>query len=234
MAEKITSDVEKLFFHHILNNNKYFELILPEHFQNEIIQIVYSLIREEYIIAEEKYIPSPDQINNMVKLNGFGEKITPNILKSLLNKTGDINKEWLENRFKSWYISNLTNERLYKIVEESRGYDKLDLDKTMSFLNNVQNIFTDITPEDTDDSDIVADFDDITTHKISATNKKMSTGWACVDKVMCGGWDQPSFNVLVGQTNIGKCCCYDTMITVRDIKTNDVFDISMGDFYKML
>jgi hypothetical protein len=234
MAEKITSGVEKMFFHYILNNNKYFDIIIPEHFQNEIIQIVYNIIRDEYIVSEEKYIPSPDQIFNMVVMNGMGEKVTPNILKSLLNDSGECNKDWLEKRFKSWYISNVLEERLFKIMEQSREYDKLDIDKTTSFLNSLQNVFTDITPEDNSDSDFVADFDDIETHKTNETNKKMSTGWACMDTVMCGGWDQSSFNVLIGETNIGKCCCHDTIITIRDINTNEIFDITIGEFYKML
>ena len=234
MAEKITGDVEKNFFHYILKNNRYFDIIIPEHFQNEIIQIVYSVIRTEFLVAEEKYIPSPNQINDMVKLNGMGEKVTPDILKRLLNDTGDTNKEWLEKRFKAWYISNVIDERLFKMTEEYREYDKLDLDKTSNFLSTIQNIFTDITPEDTDESDLVADFDDITTHQISATNKKMSTGWDCMDKIMNGGWDQSSFNVLIGETNIGKCCTGDTIITIKNIISGKEEEISMIDFYNRI
>jgi hypothetical protein len=58
----------------------------------------------------------------------------------------------------------------------------------------------------------------------------MTSGWSNVDKILSGGWDHATLNLIMGETNVGKCCKSDTYIKIRNKKTNEITEIKIGDF----
>lgn len=206
MSEKMSTGMEKLFFLHILEAPEQFAKVEPFFFKNEDIQFIYQVVREEYLLSTKKIVPSPQQILAMVRLNDIDKKIPDNLIKVILK--GDNNEynaeDWLIPRFKAWKISNMVRNNVMKSIEFVRSIDEINYDNVIEIAAKIKNIHTEVSLLDNDDSDLGEDFDDVESHQLTVDNKKMATGWSCIDTVMNGGWDQASMNVLMGETNVGK------------------------------
>jgi hypothetical protein len=232
MSEKMNVGMEKVFFHHILDNAEQFFKVEPYFFKNEDIQYIYSIVRNEYIVSKKKVVATPQQILAMVKLNDIEKKIADNLVKMLLK--GDntaYEEEWISEKFKAWKISNLTKNNVLKSIELIRGLEEINYDNVVDIASKIQQIHNEVSLIADDDEDLGNDFDDPESHKVTDTTRKMSTGWACMDKILNGGWDQASMNVLMGETNVGKCQHFDTRILIRNKITGIEEEITIGKFF---
>jgi hypothetical protein len=54
-----------------------------------------------------------------------------------------------------------------------------------------------------------------------------------MDKILGGGWDQASLNVLMGETNVGKCF-FDAIVKIKNIKTGIIEDITIEKLYEKI
>lgn len=197
--------MEKVFFHHILENAEQFFKVEPFFFKNEDIQFIYSIVRNEYTVSKNKVVPTPQQILAMVKLNDTEKKIADNLVKMLLKGDNSAYEdEWVLEKFKAWKISNLTKNNVLKSIELIRGLEEINYDNVIDIASKIKQIHNEVSLIADDDEDLGDDFDDPDSHKVTDTTKKMSTGWSTIDKIMNGGWDQASLNVLMGETNVGK------------------------------
>jgi len=231
MTEKMNVGLEKVFFHHILENPEQFNKVEPYFFKHEDILFIYSIVRNEYLLSKKKIVPSPQQILAMVKIHDTEKKIPDNLVKILLKgDNSSYEDEWLEPRFKAWKISKSCKNNVLKSIEYIRALDEVDYDNVVDISNKIKNMFNDLSLIDDDDSDIGDDFDDPENHKITDTTKKMSTGWPSMDKIMNGGWDQASLNVLMGETNVGKSMWMQNIaVTAANQGANVVFvTLEMG------
>jgi len=232
MSEKMNVGMEKVFFHHILENAEQFFKVEPFFFKNEDIQFIYSIVRNEYTVSKNKVVPTPQQILAMVKLNDTEKKIADNLVKMLLKGDNSAyENEWILEKFKAWKISNLTKNNVLKSIELIRGLEEINYDNVVDIATKIKQIHNEVSLIADDDEDLGDDFDDPDSHKVTDTTKKMSTGWSTIDKIMNGGWDQASMNVLMGETNVGKCASYDMIITVRNKKTGIEEEITIGKFF---
>lgn len=231
MAEKMNVGLEKVFLHWILDNPDQFQKVEPFFFDNDDIQFVYHVVREEYLISRK--VPDPQQILAMVKLNDADGRIANNIIKSILKgDNSSYDDDWINPRFKSWKLAKATKNNVMQSIEFIRGLDIIDYDNVSDVASKIQNIFNESKMIDDDDDDLGEDFDDPESHQITNTSKKMSTGWSTIDKIMTGGWDQASMNVLMGETNVGKCSVFDTIITIK--RNNIEEEISIGEFFERI
>jgi hypothetical protein len=204
MAEKVTVGLEKVFFHHILNNPDQFLKVEVDFFKNEDIQFVYNVVKNEYVVSKSKVVPSPQQILAMVKLSDTDKKIADNLIKMLLKGDNDgYSDEWISNKFKAWKLSNLTRNNVFKSIDYVRGLEDINYENVVDVVSKLKNMFNDASLIENDDEDLGDDFDDPDSHKVTDTSRKISTGWSCIDKILSGGWDQASLNVLIGETGVG-------------------------------
>ncbi len=206
MGEKMNVWMEKIFFHYILNNPEQFLKVEPYFFKNEDIQFVYNIVKNEYIISKSKTVPTPAQILALVRLNDTENKIPDNLVKMLLKlDNADLgDEEWIIQRFKAWKLSNITKNNILRSVELIRGLEEINYDNVVDVVSKIKQMFNESAIIDNDDEDLGDDFDDPEAHKIKENTKKIPTGWACIDKILSGGWDQASLNVFMGETNVGK------------------------------
>jgi hypothetical protein len=230
--EVMNVNMEKNFFTFILDNPIQFQKVENYFFKNNDIQFIYTIIRDEYL--QSKNVPSPQQIIDMIKLNDPENKIPNDVIKIILKNDISDKSSWIEERFKAWKISNLVRNNTMKVIDEIRGLHDIDLENAQSVLSKIKNIYNNIPLIDDDDMDLGDDFDDPESHKQDIAKYKIPTGWSSVDKILSGGWDMSTFNVLMGETNIGKCCVSETNIKIRNKKTNKIYQITIGDFYKMI
>jgi len=197
--------MEKVFFHWILDNAEQFLKVEPYYFKNDDIQFVYQIVRDEYVVSKSKNVPTPQQILAMVKLNDVDKKIEDNLIKMLLKGDNSSYEDgWISNKFKAWKLSNLTKNNVLKSVEYIRGLEEINYDNVVDVAAKIKNMFNEASLIGDDDNDLGEDFDDPESHKVTDTSRKISTGWSCLDKILSGGWDQASLNVLMAETNGGK------------------------------
>ena len=235
MADAANINLEKAFFAKILNESEQFYKVKPHFFVNEQIRIVYDTIREEYISSTNKIVPSPSQIWTMVSLIDIEKKVTKESLKILLKEDlSAYEDDWLTSRFKSWKISKHTRDQLKESIDLIKDMDEINYENVIDIANRLKDKFAEIDSLGDDDSDLGDDFDDPDSHKQLLSENKMTSGWSNIDKIMGGGWDHSTFNIIMGETNVGKCFFSGTYIKIRDKKTNKVNKIKIIDFFNLV
>jgi len=233
--EVMNAQTEKFFFTYILDNPTQFYKVEPGFFKNEDIQFIYTVVRDEFLVSKNKKTPSPQQIVAMIKLRDPEEKVSNNVIKSILKNDNSVHDpEWLEKRFKAWRMSNLIKNATYQGIEMIRNLKDIDYDNVSDVAAQLKSVYANLSLLEDDDEDLGADFDDAEMHKQETSKNKISSGWGNVDVLLQGGWDKGTFNVLMGETNVGKCCMGKTMVSIKNKKTGEIKQIKIGEFYNLL
>lgn len=216
----MNSSLEKVFFNFILKNKKYFDIVKPYFFRNNDIQFVYGIICDYIILNRDAQIPSPRQILEMVKLEDKDGVITKDILKSILtdNLQDYDEKNFVEPKFNSWVLSNRIKTGTVDIIEQTRNIDSLvDFDLTVEAANRIRAIVDDMSSTKfISDDDMGSDFDDPEQHLQDNSKFKVRSGFDTLDHILGGGWDIQTLNVIMAETNNGKCFFYGGRIMVRN------------------
>lgn len=205
MAEAMNTNMEKHYFTHIMDNPEQFSKVEPFFFKNSDIQFIYTVIRDEYLRSESHIVPSVQQIYSMVKLADQDNKINDKVIKLLLQSdNADISQEWLIPRFKSWKINNELNRNLLKGIDMLRNIKENDYDNMLELSQKFKSMFGNTLLVDDDDDDLGDDFDDPESHKQQMSKNVINSGWRSIDSILGGGWSKSTFNVIMGETNVGK------------------------------
>lgn len=235
MADITNTNQEKHYFVHILENPDQFSKVEPYFFKNSDIMFIYSVIRDEYIRSESHTVPSINQVYSMVKLADQENKISDKVIKILLQSdNSDISSDWLLPQFKSWKIKNQLQGDMLKGIDFVRSLNEINYDDVVDVAQKIKVMFNNVLLVDDDDHDLGDDFDDPESHKQEVSKNCISTGWSSIDTILGGGWSKSTLNVIMGETNVGKCAHYQTIIKIRNKKTNIIQDISIGDYFNLL
>jgi len=235
MAEIMNTNMEKHYFTHILDNPDQFSKVEPFFFKNSDIMFIFTVIREEYLKSESHIVPSVQQIYSMIKLADQDNKINDKVIKLLLQSdNSDMSEEWLLPRFKHWKIQNQLKGDMLKAIDIIRGIDEVNYDNVVEIAHKIKGMFGNVLLVDDDDQDLGSDFDDPESHKQLISKNCISSGWPCIDSILNGGWSKSTLNVIMGETNVGKCSKYDTPINIRNKKTGEMMKITIGEFFSMM
>lgn len=227
--------LEKVFFNYILNNKRYFDVVKTHFFRNSEIQFVYGIIRHYMLNSNDALIPTPRQILDMVAIEDKEGVITKDILKSILQvdlKEYD-EKNFIEPKFNAWILANRLKTGTVDIIEETRNLDSIsNFEKAVEAAGRIRTIVDEMSSTNfIDDDDMGADFDDVESHVQDSSKFKVSCGFSTIDHMLGGGWDIGTFNVIMAETNNGKCTIFPTKITIRSINNFNIKDIEMGRFF---
>jgi len=235
MAELMNTNMEKHYFIYILDNPDQFSKVDPFFFKNSDIQFIYTVIREEYLKSESHIVPSTQQIYSMVKLVDQENKINDKVIRMLLESdNSDISQEWLLPRFKGWKVQNQLKGDMLKGIDMIRGIEEVNYDNIVEVAQNLKSMFGNVLLVDDDDQDLGADFDDPESHKQLLSKNNIPSGWSCVDTILGGGWSKSTLNVIMGETNVGKCFSANTYISIKSKITGEIMKIKTIDFYNSL
>ena len=205
MANGVDTNMEKHFLAHIMDNPDQFSKVEPYFFDNSDIMFIYSIIREQYLISDSHIVPSTKQIYSMVLLADQDKKISKNIIKVILETDNSkISNEWLLPLFKAWKVKKQLNGDVLKSIDIIRGLHESDYNKTIEIAQHLKTLFNDVLTVDDDDDDLGDDFDDPESHKQDVTKNCITSGWSNIDNILGGGWSKSTFNVIMGETNVGK------------------------------
>ena len=81
-----------------------------------------------------------------------------------------------------------------------------------------------------EDDDLGTDFDDPEGHNQNTSSLKVKSGFETIDHMLGGGWDQASLNLIMAQTNGGKCFL-GGFLTIRNKTTNEISKVKVEDFF---
>jgi hypothetical protein len=231
----MTISLEKIFFSYILENKKYFEIVEPLYFRNNEIQFVYNVIRKYMTKNIEVDIPTPKQILEMVQLEDKEGIITKEILKAVLTTSLKDYDEFnfIIPKMNAWILSHRIKNGTIDIVDETRNLDAItDFEEVVVSANKIKSIVDQMSNTSfIHDEDMGTDFDDAESHVQDTARFKVSSGFDTIDHMLGGGWDIQTLNVVMAETNNGKCVHKDTLIAVKNKKTNSIFQISILDLF---
>ena len=231
----MTSSLEKVFFSYILQYKKYFEIVKPYFFKNSEIQMVYGVIREYMVLHPDADKPAPRQIYEMINLEDKEGLITKEILKSILtvNMAEYDEKNFIEPRFNSWVLSNRIKTGAIDILDETRNIDNIsEFDKVVELSFKVKQIAEDMASTNfLVEDDMGSDFDDVDSHVQDNSKLKVKSGFETVDHILGGGWDIGTLNVLMAETNGGKCSFLSTKITIKNKLNNKISEVEIGSLF---
>ena len=232
----MTIGLEKIFFAYILQNKKYFQIVETFYFKNNEIQFVYKIIRDYMLKGGSIELPSPKQILEMVIIDDKDGLITKDILKSMLTvNLGEYDElHFIIPRFNAWILGNKIKAGTVDIIDETRNLEGIvDLNGTMETVNKIKAIVDNMSNTNFlgEEDDLGSDFDNVECHVQDTSRFKVKSGIGTLDHMLGGGWDIGTLNVLMGETNSGKCCFGDTKIGIRNKETKNIIYINIDTFF---
>ena len=235
MAEVVNTNLEKAFLAKIMNEPDQFHKVKPHFFGNADIRLVYDTIRESYIKDKNKIVPSKQQILTMVSMVDSQGTVSREVLKMILKEDlSAYDDDWLSERFQAWKVSKHTRDQLKESIDLIRNMDEIDYDNVIDIATRLKEKFAEIETIGSDVTDFGDDFDDPESHRQLIGQNKMSSGWSNIDKILGGGWDRSTLNLLMAPTNSGKCADYQTVTRLKNKKTGEIVEMMMGDFHEMI
>lgn len=231
----MTTSLEKVFFNYILQNKKYFDIVMPYFFRNTEIQFVYGNIKEYMSKSIDAKVPTARQIWDMVNLEDKEGLITKEILKSILtiNLEEYDEKNFTEPKFNAWVLINKLKAGTVEIVDESRNLENIsDFDQVMESANKIKSIIDEVSSTSflTDDN-MGSDFDEADNHVQDSSKFKVKSGFESIDHMLNGGWDQGSLNILMAETSNGKCNFFSTKCHIFRKSTKSEHYTEIGNLF---
>ena len=171
------------------------------------------------IKGNDTQTPTPRQILDMVSLDDKEGTITKEILKSILQvdlKEYD-EKNFIEPKFNAWVLSNRLKTGTVDIIDETRNLDSIsDFGKAIEAADRIRSIVDEMSSTNfVQDDDMGSDFDDPENHVQDSSKFKVKCGFESIDHMLGGGWDISTLNVIMAETNNGKCSFSSTNINLR-------------------
>jgi len=231
----MTISLEKVFFAYVIKNKRYFDIVEPFFFKNAEIQYVYTILRQYMMKNSDAEVPHPKQILEMVSLEDKDGLITKEILKSMLtvNLTEYDELNFIIPKFNAWILSNRLKSGTVDIIDETRNLDTVsDFEETVLAANKIKSIVDRMSKTDfVIDDDLGSDFDDPENHVQDSAKFKIRSGFETIDHMLGGGWDISTLNIIMAETNAGKCTFFDTELYIRSNKFDTIERYKMGSIF---
>ena len=201
----VTANLEKIFMNWILKNPEHFKIVQGYYFEHEDIQFIYNCIRNEYLGSNDKEVPGINEIINLVKIKDIEDKISTDLIKTILKVNfDDYREEFIIPRFSAWVLSNSTINGVIQSIEDIKGIDKTDFKSVKIAVDKIKVNIDDATNIALDKGNIGVDFDDPDAHDQEANKNKISWGYQTLNTITDGGFDRKTLTVLMGETGNGK------------------------------
>lgn len=198
---------EKTYLHYIWANPGYFSQVKPHFFKNADISVVYDILKKEYERSINKLVPSKKEVYELVLSADKTGKISDDVLKTILkhDMTQYREDEYIKPRLKSWIGINNVSDGTMDVVDKLRDIkEEDDFEKQLEAISFIREKMMESTTVKADDNSIGIDFDNPEAHSQDTYTNKLPTGWPTLDKLLGGGLDTKTLNVLVAESNAGK------------------------------
>jgi hypothetical protein len=229
--------LERVFFNYVWKNKKYIKDIHPSFFKDALATRTFKVL-QDYLSADSTIeTPTPHQLYQMVNLDTTLDKVEAEVFKSFvtidMSKYDDVN--FIVPHLKEWILRGKYDYGVNEFVSKMRESKTNTTDSKKSLPEEeFRQIFEEMTTfHDMEDEDLGSDFMDANAHHQNLAKYKIPTGMQTLDKILGGGWDRCTLNVLMAETNSGKCVTGDMTIKIRDKVTGQEFEVTMLEFYNL-
>lgn len=219
---------EQVVFKYVLDNPLYYKYIDKSFFKNKNLSALILIAKRFY--DKYKEVPSERQ---MLALLHDSDKISIDdefIITTYGIDTKSYDQEWLKRTTEAWIKWKNLNKQLVEGIEIAKTYD-VNIDNVDEIVQKIVDT-VDVSNEINFNFDEGLDFFNADNH-YQDMSKKISSGYKYIDSVI-GGYDEKTLVCYIGQSNIGKCVCHDSLITVKNRKTGETIKLPIGEFYKMI
>lgn len=191
---------EKIFFHNIINNPQYLEVVNQRFFDNSILKKIISPVKE--FIDKYKETPTLSQVREIIKLKSLDKDIT----SEQIDTAWDVNLKEYDD---AWIKENTETFIEYKNLDISI-MDLVDYMKSTTVTNDnikavIQQAKSLIANKNTLDFKFNegSNFFDASTHRQPSFNT-FSSGYPFIDLACNGGWSAKTLSIFLGMPKIGK------------------------------
>ena len=218
---------EQIIFKYILENPIYYKYIEKKFFENNDLSSLILIAKRFY--DEYKEVPSDMQMLALVK---DAELDIPDdfIAQVYSVDTAMYDLSWVKRVAESW----IKYKHLRKNIIDSNAIMKM----TEVTVDNVDTIVQKIVDTVGLSSSVDFNFDkgldffDAASH-YQDVSKKITSGYKYIDTIT-GGYDEKTLVCYVGQSNVGKCVCGESVIEVRNKKTGEIVKMPISEFYQLI
>jgi len=218
---------EQIIFKYILENPIYYKYIEKKFFENNDLSSLILIAKRFY--DEYKEVPSDMQMLALVK---DAELDIPDdfIAQVYSVDTAMYDLSWVKRVAESW----IKYKHLRKNIIDSNAIMKM----TEVTVDNVDTIVQKIVDTVGMSSSVDFNFDkgldffDAASH-YQDVSKKITSGYKYIDTIT-GGYDEKTLVCYVGQSNVGKCVCGESVIEVRNKKTGEIVKMPISEFYQLI
>lgn len=221
--------LEKIFYHYIDTRPEIEGIVHSRFFETPEIREAYEL-RQEFRKRYHK-APTAAQVKEIAKIKGIQEKLTPEKIDILYElKLSAYESEWVQETTESWIEYKNLDTSVLDLVQYLKT-TKISSDNIKEVVHTAKSLITDRNNIDFK-FDEGLDFFDPSAHR-QATFESFSTGYPYLDTVLGGGYAPKTLVCLAGMPKVGKCLHHSTTIKIRNKKSGEIREISIGEFHEM-
>lgn len=198
----IASYTEQIFYHYILENQIFLNHSKSEFFTNSNVKEIFDVAKEHAL--RYKSAPTKEQIIELIKLKGLGEKYNEEIISSLYNTRQQMlncEPKWLEENVGPWIQVRNLDVVMRKAIAFMKT-TKMTADNAAETVETVRHMLSSETALDFS-FNLGADFFDPTSH-MQTRLSRASSGYDYMDLCLKGGYWKGSLIVLLGGPKCGK------------------------------
>ena len=225
--ERVTNN-EEVVFKYVLDHPEYYKYIEKGFFNDKSLSALILVARKFY--DKYKEIPSENQMIALFRDNSKVE-MEPDFIRAVYNiDTETYDRNWLKRTTEAWIKWKYFNSKLVSGIEVAKLTD-VNMDNVDETVQKIVDIIGE-SNEVNFNFDDGLDFFNADSH-YQDSSRKISSGYKYIN-TLTGGYDEKTLVTYIGQSNIGKCVCGDSIITVRNRRTGDIMDIPIGEFFEMI
>jgi replicative DNA helicase len=193
---------ENIFYHYVLSEQRYLNTCIPEHFSNTTVRELFDIAKDHTIKYHEP--PTKDQMYELIRIKGLGEKISEEQLTALYNTKSLLSQydnEWLDQNVGPWIqVRNL--EYVMRKAIALMKTSSMNVENASSVVEQIRSMITTETSIDFN-FNMGVDFFDPTAH-LQTRLARASSGYDYIDLCLKGGYWKGSLIAFLSGPKAGK------------------------------
>lgn len=198
----MSSYQEYIFFHYILGNQIFLNSSKSEYFQNADIRQLFDIAKEHAL--KYKQPPSRDQMVELIRIKGLGEKYSEEQITSLYNTKESLDQydeDWLEQNVGPWIQTRNLETVMRKAIAFMKT-TKITVENASEVVEKVRHMMSSETAIDFS-FNMGSDFFDPASH-LQTRLSRTPTGFDYIDLCLRGGWWKGSLITFLSGPKSGK------------------------------
>ena len=196
----VSAHLEKIFFHNILANDQYMDVVKEDFFEQPVLKAVFPSVKEFW--AKYRETPTLSQAIEIIKMKGVDSEVTAGQLQTLWDcDLSTYEDSWLEEHTETFIEYKNLDVSVTDLVRYLRT-TPVNVENIKDVVDNAKRMVVDRNNIDFNFEE-GSDFFNPASHRQQTFNT-FSSGYDYIDLVGDGGFSAKTLTVLLGQAKVGK------------------------------